>query len=237
MRNKSYLIIALLLIIANMVLMQFPIGRLIIYPFVILSTWFHEMGHGITSLILGGSFSKIEIFPDGSGIAYISSSNNFGRLGSALVAMMGPLFPPILGYIYLASSKKANLAKLFMFMTSIFLAISTIIWVRTSFGFFFLLLLSLLIFFISISNNEKLIFFCAQIIGIQAFMSVYLSLGYLFSSTGNINQSSLTSDTAVISQNLFLPNWFWASAILIISVTLLLLSLRSLSIKAKQSHQ
>lgn len=47
-------------------------GYYILYPFTILGTWFHEMGHGIMSILVGGRFNYLEIFPNGSGLAHSS---------------------------------------------------------------------------------------------------------------------------------------------------------------------
>lgn len=237
MNRKFQILVAIVLLILNFVLTQFNWGRIIIYPFVILSTWFHEMGHGLSALILGGTFSKIEIFPDGSGIAYITTNGFLGNLGSALISLSGPLFPPILGSIFIASAKNNNFTRLLLFFTSFILFLSTIIWVRSTFGFIFLIILSVLIFIISLSKYHILHFYTSLVIGIQAIISVYLSLGYLFSTSGEINQSSLNSDTQIIAQNLFLPNWFWASLIIVITIFLLYFSLRTLSRGPKQPRQ
>ena len=60
-----------------------PYGWYISYPFRILGTWFHEMGHGLMGVITGGQFSHLEMNPDGSGVAYTLSS---GIIPRALVA-------------------------------------------------------------------------------------------------------------------------------------------------------
>ncbi len=60
-------------------------------------------------------------------------------------------------------------------------------------------------------------------------MSVYLSLGYLFAKSGNVNESSLASDTEIVARNLFLPNWFWAGLIIVLTILLLFLALKSLA--------
>jgi membrane-associated HD superfamily phosphohydrolase len=187
------------------------------------------MGHGITALILGGEISKIEIFSNGSGIAHLSTKNYLGNIGNALIALSGPLLPPILGYVFLTSTKNKNRTRLLLLLTSVALFVSTLLWVRSNFGFFFLLLMSVFIFLISTLKGTKTQFVTAQIIGIQAFMSVYMSLDYLFSSTGEVNQSSLASDTMIVAQNLLLPNWFWAGLIVLITVLLLIFALKSLA--------
>lgn len=227
--KKSPIQLALSLIAVNIIFMQFPILNIFLYPFIIISTWFHEMGHGIMALLLGGGISKIEIFPDGSGIATLSNSGSLGNLGNALIAISGPLLPPLLGYLFLTSTKNIPRTRLLLFLSSTALFVSTLLWVRSTFGFFFLLFLSVIIFFISISNWTKSQIVTFQFIGIQAFMSVYLSLGYLFAKSGNVNESSLASDTEIVARNLFLPNWFWAGLIIVLTILLLFLALKSLA--------
>ena len=48
-----------------------PMGRLILYPFTLLSTWVHEMGHGISALLVGGHFLRLDIYADASGMAHL----------------------------------------------------------------------------------------------------------------------------------------------------------------------
>lgn len=40
----------------TVLLWRFPWGNYLLYPFTLLATWFHEMGHGLTALLLGESF-------------------------------------------------------------------------------------------------------------------------------------------------------------------------------------
>ncbi len=228
MKIKTPTLISICLLALNFIIFQIQPLRIVLYPFIILSTWFHEMGHGLSSLLLGGKFFYLQIFPDGNGVAYVSSSNSLGNIGSALVSLSGPLFPPIIGYVFLVSSKNLNLNRLILFLLSLAIFISDLIWVRSTFGFIFLLIMSIIIFLISISSNKSLQFYISQVVGIQAFMSVYFSLGYLFSSYGSTNQSSLYSDTENVARNLYLPNWFWAILIIAIAIFLLYKALKSL---------
>ena len=41
-----------------------------LYPFTLLGTWVHEMGHGLGALLCGGRFDRLEIFEDASGLAF-----------------------------------------------------------------------------------------------------------------------------------------------------------------------
>ncbi|NJK89178.1 MAG: hypothetical protein HC923_07070, partial [Myxococcales bacterium] len=56
---------------------------MVLYPFTLLATFAHELGHGLVALSLGYDFQSLRLFPDGSGVAYWSGSP--GRLGRAIV--------------------------------------------------------------------------------------------------------------------------------------------------------
>lgn len=235
--NNSYPFFILAFIGLNFILLQLPLGRLVIYPFVILSTWFHEIGHGLAAIILNGDLLRIELYADGSGVAVHTPPQFLGNVGNAIVAISGPLFPPIVGFILFKISKNINIIRLLLLLLSLAILGSVIVWIRTLFGVIILLSISFIIILIALSKNNKIQFITLQLIGIQAFISVYLSLGYLFSRSGTVNQSSFSSDTSVIEQNTFLPYWFWASTILIISVVLFVISIKNSIKNFKQLRQ
>ena len=58
-----------------------PFGNFLIWPFVILTTWFHEMGHGLTALVTGNAFDLLVINADGSGFASSRTALEGGGLG------------------------------------------------------------------------------------------------------------------------------------------------------------
>ena len=72
--------------VALAVLMNLPDGRYVLYPFMIFSTWIHEMCHGMAALLTGGKIAKLQIFGDGSGLAYTVTTSKFAR---ALVSSAG----------------------------------------------------------------------------------------------------------------------------------------------------
>jgi hypothetical protein len=238
MKSKNYYKFFIFIFIAlNFILLQFPIAHLVLYPFVIISTWFHEIGHGLAAIILNGDLLRIELYADGSGVAVHTPPQFLGNVGNAVVAISGPLFPPIVGFTLFKISKNRNLIRLSLLLLSLTILGSVVVWIRTLFGVIILLLISLIIMLVALSKNSKIQFITLQLIGIQAFISVYLSLGYLFSRSGTVNQSSFSSDTSVIEQNTFLPYWFWASAILIISAVLFVISIKNSIKNFKQLHQ
>lgn len=66
-----------------------PFIGLINYPFRLLLTIVHELGHGLAALTTGGHFIRFVIFPNGSGLAYTAGGWRFmvipaGYLGVAV---------------------------------------------------------------------------------------------------------------------------------------------------------
>ncbi|MEL6460017.1 MAG: M50 family metallopeptidase [Cyanobacteria bacterium J06636_27] len=211
--------------VATVVLWQVPYGHYILYPFSILATWFHEMGHGLAAILLGGDFLKLEIFANGSGRAtYTYDSRLFlGSIGRAIVAAAGLLGPPIAGAILILASRSFKTASLSLKILGGFLLFSVLIWVRSVFGIVAILFLGLIILGIGIKGNRWFQGFSIQFLGVQACVSTYNQLDYLFSPTaGPLG----VSDTGQIQQQLLLPYWFWGGLIAVASLVILVQSLR-----------
>jgi hypothetical protein len=211
------------------ILWNIPGGSLILYPFTILGTWFHEIFHGFTAMILGGNFHQLVIFSNGSGYAEFSYSSIFlGNVGKAVVAAAGPIGPSFFGAAFIMASINNRATSVTLVLFSFLLIISTLIWVRPffEFGFFITLLFAVVFTFIAINGNDKFKAITLQFIGIQAFMSVYLSIGYLFSSGAFVGGQQNVSDTQVIADNLLLPYWFWGFLILCLNVFMIYKSIQ-----------
>jgi hypothetical protein len=209
--------------VATVVLWQLPGGNYILYPFTILATWFHEMAHGLMALLLGGSFTKLLIFSDGSGVASYTGPLFLGPIGRVLVAAAGPLGPPLAGAVLLVTSSSLRAASLSLKILGGVLLVSTAIWVRSLFGLVAIPLLGLAIVGISVKGSERIQRLAIQFLGVQACVSTYRQIDYLFSSSaGPLG----ISDTAQIQQVLLLPYWVWGGLIAAASLLILALSLR-----------
>ncbi|WP_392535584.1 M50 family metallopeptidase [Nostoc sp. C117] len=216
----TWLIIAA---IATALLWQIPGGDYILYPFTILATWFHEMGHGLMALLLGGQFQKLAIFSNGSGVASYVMRLSFGPIGPALVAAAGPMGPPLAGAALILASRSFTAATLCLKILGSFLLFSTLIWVRSWFGLVAIPLLGLIILGIALKAPRWVQGFSIQFLGVQACVSTYHQLDYLFSrSAGPLG----ISDTAQMQQYLLLPYWFWGGLMAIASGVILVQSLR-----------
>ena len=211
--------------IVTVVLWQIPAGQYALYPFTLLGTWFHEMGHGITAMLLGGNFQQLQIFPNGSGIATHSGDVLFGPLGQAIVAAGGPMGPPIAGALFLLASRKPRRARFSLAVFGIALILSVIVWVRTPVGAIVILIIGALLLLFSLQQSDRTQKILIQILGVQACISTFRDFNYLFTSGGTINGQQFASDTLVIARYLILPHWFWGILIALFSIYILVKSL------------
>ncbi|MBE9198698.1 MULTISPECIES: M50 family metallopeptidase [unclassified Nodularia (in: cyanobacteria)] len=209
--------------IATILLWQIPGGDYILYPFSILATWFHEMGHGLMALLLGGRFHQLQIFSNGSGVATYSISRALGPIGPALVAAAGPMGPSLAGAGLILASRTFTVTSLSLKFLGGFLLLSTLLWVRSWFGLLAIPILGIIILGISLKAPRWIQEFAIQFLGVQACVSVYHQINYLFSySAGPLG----LSDTGQMQKYLLLPYWFWGGLMAIASLVILAQSLR-----------
>ncbi len=211
--------------IVSVLLWQTTIGSFLLYPFTILATWFHEMGHGVAAMLVGARFESLLIFPNGSGLAQSMVPADASRLTNALIAASGPLGPALAGSLLIIASRTEGATRAALTVTGLALLISTIIWVRTSIGWLVLPVLGIAILALGWWGTAAQQRLGIQILGVQACISVWQQFGYLFSSGGVIGGELHRSDTTAIADALLLPYWFWGAAISAIIVALVSWSL------------
>ena len=204
-------------------LWQIPFGNYLLYPFTILATWFHEMGHGMTALLLGGKFHSLLIYPNGSGIATHSGGPLFA---TPFVSAGGLLGPPIAGAFFILAGSKRQTSRTVLSGLGLALLLSTLIWVRTPFGWVILPLLGAALLLTSAKGGEDLQQMGVQFLGVQACIGTFRQLDYLFMNRINLGGRAMYSDTGQIAQYFLLPYWFWGSLIAVLSFVLLLGSVK-----------
>lgn len=211
--RKERLTLLLGIALASILLWQTTLGSLLLYPFTILATWFHEMGHGIAALLTGRGFERLLIFADGSGVAESMRPADGYRLTDALVAASGPLGPAIAGALLIVASRSPAATRNALAVLGAALVLSTLIWVRSPIGWLVLPSLGLAIALLALRGSEAWRRFAIQFLGVQAAISAWQQFDYLFSPGGTIGGELHRSDTGAIADVLLLPYWFWGAII------------------------
>jgi peptidase M50B-like protein len=120
----------------TLALYMIPFGRYLARPLLLLSTLAHEMGHGITALLLGGSFRRLAVWPSGAGMADLDLAG-FGRIRQGLTLAGGLVGPSVAAALCFALGKTGQGARWCLLGVGLLLAAAEILVVRNLFGLFF----------------------------------------------------------------------------------------------------
>lgn len=208
------------LVVAGLVvtmLPALPFGAYLIYPFAILTTWFHEMGHGLTALVLGQRFEQLLIFANGSGVAESRVAGDAPRVVLAAIAAGGPLAPSLVGALLILASAHPRLWRPVLWASAAAIVLSVVIWVRSPTGLWALPLVAAILAGVAWRGSPGFARFTLQFLGVLGAMSMLRDWGYLFTENVVINGRAILSDTGQIEAVLGLPHWFWAGAVLLAS--------------------
>jgi hypothetical protein len=175
---RRALVLAALLVVALQMLV--PLGRQILYPFTLLGTWVHEMGHGLTAILVGGSFARLEIFGDGSGLAHSVFQPGWR---SGLVSMGGLLAPPLVGCAVLALARGGRRARIILIALAVALLISVAIWVRSTAGLVAMPLVAAALGLVAWRGSGDSNLLVAQLVGLLLALDTVTRIDYLFTAT------------------------------------------------------
>lgn len=217
------------LILAGVVVLALPAmpyGTYLIYPFVILTTWFHEMGHGLTALAMGQDFQRLMIYPNGSGVAESLVHPDASPLTLAAIAAGGPLAPSLAGAGLILASAHERLWRPTLWAVSAAIFASVIIYVRSPVGYSVLPLVAACLALVAWRAPAGFARFMLQFLGVLAAMSMLRDFDYLFTERAVIGGQAILSDTGQIEAALVLPHWVWAALIILLSAIMIGASLK-----------
>ena len=207
---------------ATLVLYAIPYGQVLARPLVLLSTLAHEMGHGLVALFLGGSFQKLEMWLDGSGVAHLDLTG-FGRLRQGLALAGGLVGPAVAAALCFALGKTGRGARACLIGLGLFLLLAEILVVRNAFGFVFVGLVAAVCLAAGLRLAPERARWVLVFLGVQLALSVFSRADYLFAKSAGL----LPSDVMQMQQVLFLPYWFWGFACGAFAVAVLVYGVRS----------
>lgn len=211
--GKQEITLLVVMGVCSILLWGSPYGGYILYPFSILATWFHEMGHGLAALAFGYDFEQLVIDANGSGYAAYSTLEQPSRFSQAVIAGAGLIGPTVAGCLLILASARRRATRSALAILGFVLLGSTVIWVRSLTGWVVLPLLGLASIALAFRGRERWRRFAVQFLGVQGCISIYRDFAYLFSEGFVRDGRAQLSDTGVISDALFLPYWFWGGLI------------------------
>lgn len=196
-----------------------PYGRTLAYPLMLLSTLAHELGHGVTALLVGGSFERFVMWPDGSGMAVWSGEPS--RLRAAAVAAGGLVGPAVAAALAFTFGRTARGARHTLTAVAVILAVALLLVVRNLFGGVFVIILLAACLATARKASDEIAQLVLVFLAVQLALSVFSRGDYLFTPVAETASGFMPSDVGQIAAALFLPYWFWGAVCGGISVLVL----------------
>lgn len=177
------------------------------------------MGHGISALLVGGSFKELVINADAGGHALAGAADGWP---DAIVAAGGMLAPPLLGGIILATVHGPKRATVFLGALSIGIVVSLVLYVRSSTGIIAMAGVAAVLAFATWGafrqNPERRVVLAQFLAVILAVDTLTRTASYAF--MGSISTGA-TSDVGHIAENLGGHYKMWGVVIMALALTML----------------
>lgn len=200
-----------------------PFGDTILYPFTLMGTWVHEMGHGLTALLVGGSFESLDVFANASGLAHVSAAEPWQR---GAYAAGGLVAPPIVGALILALGRGPARARVVLGALAVVMLISLPVWVRSVAGWIALPLLALVLGFLAVKAGPIVRTVAAQFVGLLLALDTLAGIDYLFTGSATVDGVERPSDVARIADALGGHFLLYGIPLALLSLALLALGVR-----------
>jgi Peptidase M50B-like len=124
---------ALFVAILGMVfVMHVPYLKFTLYPFLIFSTWVHEMCHGMAAYLVRGGIQKLYVYKDGSGLCYTWTTGQDWK--RAFVASAGYTGTAVIGALFLLFRRTLRGPTVGLIGMGLAMLLSCALYVRNTFG-------------------------------------------------------------------------------------------------------
>lgn len=202
-----------------------PFGGYLSRPFVLLSTLAHELGHGLTSLLLGGGFQRLKMWSNGAGVAELDTTG-FGRLRLALTLAGGLVGPAVAAALFFTLGRTGSGARSCLLGLGVLLLLCEVLVVRNLFGWTFTGLVAAACFLTALRGTPPVAQLAVVFVAVQLALSVFSRADYLFTRVASNPTGRFPSDVENMAQVLWLPYWFWGLLCGAFSVAVLAWGLR-----------
>jgi hypothetical protein len=218
-----YLLVAATLLIISWFI---PYGRLIFYPLTLLGTWFHEMGHALATVLVGGKMGGIQIFSNLSGVNYSYLPQGTGNAKIALVSAVGPIMPSIFGALLIMSGRNKHLAKFALIILSGMIVASSVAFMGMySDGMALVGVLGIGIGYVALKLDEEFLRLIVHILGIEAILSILAAFDYLKTTSAVVGGRESLSDTQQLAELTGIHHLFWAFSLTTFSIVVMVVAL------------
>jgi hypothetical protein len=208
----------------TLLLYHLPYGAdVVALPLLWLSTFAHEMGHGLAALVVGGRFESLRLWWDGSGVAHTAIVP--GALRSAAVSAGGLLGPALLAAALFAIGRKPRGARILLGLLGTAMLVSAGLFVRNLFGFGFCVALGAALVYLARAASDRQAQVSLLFLAVQMALSVFSRGDYLVTAVAETAGGTMPSDVAQMAAALGGPYWLWGAVVAAVSALVLLAGL------------
>jgi hypothetical protein len=190
-----------------------PWAALLLYPFKLFTTWVHECGHALMTVLVGGRVTAITMAPDTSGVTH--SLVPASRLASGLVASAGYLGAAVVGCLLMAATRVERRARTILLCLGAVMLLTVVLWMRNLFGVVVVLGWGAALVTVARRRMARTLRFLLSMLAVQVALNSVFDIRVLFLIDGG------PSDAATMARLFRVPSWVWATAWMLISVAML----------------
>mmetsp|Transcript_13900 Transcript_13900/g.28683 ORF Transcript_13900/g.28683 Transcript_13900/m.28683 type:complete len:471 (+) Transcript_13900:120-1532(+) len=210
-----------LITIGVLIVMNIPFLGWAMYPFIIYSTWIHEMCHALAALMVGGSVSSLKIYPDGSGLAYVGLIR-----GGSMVFSAGYQGTAIVGFLLLIFRRTKRGPRTGTMILACAMLLSCLIWIRNVFGFIFMFCMGLVLAGLAWKLPSFHIRNLYVVLAVMCSLNAITHVRVLFGSSFVINGSEQqTSDAHMMGDITGTSYLLWATLWFILAIVMTILGI------------
>lgn len=185
-----------LMFLMAIIVLQLPVVSI---PFKWLESYFHEISHGLTALLTGGSIVKIQLFPNGAGLCTTRGGSAFfiSLMGYGGAILWGSL-------IFSLASMHRKVAHVFSILLAGLLVCSMLLWVRDLLTLIIVLVLLAMVLAQLRFSSQKYLQKLLQVTGLLVLINSLLSPLYLL-------DGQALGDGASLAALTFIPEIVWVA--------------------------
>lgn len=189
-------------------------------PFKWLESYFHELSHGIATILSGGIVSHIQLFPNGAGFC-------FSQGGSPLfIGFAGYLGAACWGYlIYLLATWPKGIRVSFALLGAL-VVLSGLLWGRDVLTLIILAVLAILFLLPLKLNKNKILMQFLRVVGLMIMLNALASPTVLLGLDGQ-------GDAVLLAEHSWIPAWIWVGLWLLCSACALFLAWRRVDLATR----
>jgi hypothetical protein len=187
-----------------------------LYPFRLFTTWVHECGHALATVLVGGRVSAVTIAPDASGLTWSLVPD--GRLARGVVASAGYLGAALVGCLLIAATRAPRQATALLGGVGTFMLLTLLLWIRNLFGAAVVLAWAVTLLVLARRGLGRAAQFLVGLLAIQVALNAVYDIRVLYLVDG-------ASDATTMARLFVLPAWLWATVWMALAVAMLAFTL------------